>query len=99
MGYKVTPIPLERKSRQESLLPGVKSLTEPHLLVRELRGEKLRCLTYEIKNTTKTSLILSEAEFAKSLSLKVPGIIAILMPTKTLNTGERTQVHVVTRAN
>ncbi|MBS0271672.1 MAG: type-F conjugative transfer system secretin TraK [Proteobacteria bacterium] len=95
LGYKITPIPLERKNRQESLPPGVKPLTEPHSLVRELRGEKLRCLTYEVRNDTKTSLKFSEEEFAKSLSSKIPNIIAILMPTKTLNSGERTHVHVV----
>ena len=99
LGYKVAPIPLETGNKQRSLTPNTKPFIESHSLVRELRGEKLRCLTYEVRNTTKASLTLSEPEFAKSLSLKIPNIIAILMPIKTLNTGERTQVHVVTRAN
>lgn len=93
LGYKLAPIPLKNGNGQDS--PASKALTERHSLVKELKGEKLRCLTYEIKNTAKTSLKLSEGEFAKSLSLKIPNIIAILMPTKTLNSGERTHVHVV----
>jgi hypothetical protein len=94
LGYKLAPIPLKNGNGQDS--PASKPLTEQHSLVRELRGEKLRCLTYEIKNTAKTSLKFSEGEFATSLSLKIPDIIAILMPIKTLNSGERTHVHVVT---
>lgn len=95
LGYKLAPIPLETGSKERSIRPSTQPFIEPHSLVRELRGEKLRCLTYEIRNTTKTSLTLSEEEFAKSLSLKIPDIIAISMPTKTLNSGERTHVHVV----
>lgn len=95
LGYKLAPIPLETGNKEKSLPPNTKPFIEPHSLVRELRGEKLRCLTYEVRNTTKASLTLSEREFAKSLSLKIPNIIAILMPTKTLNSRERTHVHVV----
>lgn len=95
LGYKLSPVPLELTNKQRAIPHDNKLLTETHSLVRELRGEKLRCLTYEVRNTTKTSLNLSEGEFAKSLSLKIPDIIAILMPIKTLNPGERTHVHVV----
>lgn len=95
LGYKLAPIPLETGNKEKSLTPNTKPFIEPHSLVRELRGEILRCLTYEVRNDTKTSLKFSEGEFAKSLSSKIPNIIAILMPTKTLNSGERTHVHVV----
>ena len=68
------------------------------LLLRELRGEKLRGLTYALKNTTNTSLTLSEAEFIKSLDLKRNSIIAILMTKKSLVPGERTSVYVVAKS-
>jgi hypothetical protein len=95
LGYKLAPVPLELTNKQRAIPHDNKLLTETHSLIRELRGEKLRCLTYEVRNTTKISLKFSEGEFAKSLSLKIPDIIAILMPIKTLNPGERIHVHVV----
>jgi len=95
LGYKLAPIPLKTGNKERSLTPNTKPFIESHSLVRELRGGKLRCLTYEVRNTTKTSLKFSEGEFVKRLSLKIPNIIAILMPTKTLNSGERIHVHVV----
>ena len=67
------------------------------LLIRELKGERLRGLTYELKNTINTPLALSEAEFAKSLDLKRNSIIAILITKKTLIPGERTFVYVVAK--
>ncbi len=68
------------------------------LLIRELKGERLRGLTYELKNTSNTPFTLSEAEFAKSLDLKRNSIIAILMTKKTLIPGERTFVYVVAKS-
>jgi hypothetical protein len=68
------------------------------LLMRELRGEKLRGLTYELKNTTATSLILSETEFIKSLDLKRNSIIALLITKKSLVPGERTSIYVVAKS-
>ncbi|MBY0501651.1 MAG: type-F conjugative transfer system secretin TraK [Alphaproteobacteria bacterium] len=68
------------------------------LLMRELRGEKLQGLTYELKNTTETSLILSEAEFIKSLDLERSSIIAILITKKVLVPGERTSAYVVAQS-
>lgn len=68
------------------------------LLMRELRGEKLRGLTYELKNTTNTSFTLSESELVKSLGLKKNSIIAILMTKKTLVPGERTSIYVVAKS-
>jgi len=56
LGYKSVPLDLN-------------TLQEPYLLVKELKGEKLRCLTYEVKNNTSAPLILSEEEFARSKGL------------------------------
>ncbi len=67
------------------------------LLIRELKGERLRGLTYELKNKTNAPLTLSEAEFAKRLDLN-NSIIAILMTKKTLIHGERTFVYVVAKS-
>ena len=69
----------------------------PHspLLTGEIRGEKLRCLTYEVHNKTNEPLTLSEPTFIKTLPLKESEIIAISMPHKTLTPGERRPVYVV----
>lgn len=84
LGYKVAPLDLT-------------TLKGSPLLIRELRGEKLRGLTYEISNLSKISLILSEMAFVKKLHHIKPDIIAILMPKKTLTPGEKTYVHVVAK--
>lgn len=81
LGYKVMPL---------NLL----TLKSPHLLTRELRGERLKGLTYEIRNSSKIPLILSEEAFTTSFPERKFKIIAIFMPTKTLNPGERSLVHV-----
>ncbi len=81
LGYKSMPLDL-------------KTLKGPYLLVREVKGEKLRGLTYEVNNTTKVPMKLAEAEFAKSRD-----IIAVLITQKTLKPGERTHVHVVARSS
>lgn len=52
LGYKSMPLELH-------------TLQEPYLLVKELKGEKLRCLIYEVKNRTEVPLILSENQFLK----------------------------------
>lgn len=70
---------------------------ESYPLVSELKGEKLRCLTYVVRNTTNALIILSEVEFAENLSSRKNDLIAILMPLKVLSSGEKTEVYVVTR--
>ena len=89
LGYKPAPLPL-------STLHG-----GPHLLVQELKGDALRGLTYEIHNNTKELLILSEPEFAGTWAEtggeELNNLIAILMPQKVLNPGERSLVHVVAK--
>lgn len=93
LGYKLAPLPLQ-------------SLQGPYKLIRELKGDTLRCLTYEVSNPLqnvpssdkKHTLRLSEASFAQSLPLK-PDIIAILMPRHILQLGEQTHVYVVVRAH
>jgi type-F conjugative transfer system secretin TraK len=88
-------IPLTYKAMPLSLTTLKAANSETPLLIRELKGEKLRGLTYEVKNTSSLPLILSESAFAESFMQKKVLIIAISMPTKTLNPGERTFVHVV----
>lgn len=80
-GYKVMPL---------NLL----TLKSTHLLTRELKGEKLKGLTYQIHNRSTIPLILAEEAFAESFPEKKHTIIAIFMPTKTLKPGERSFVHV-----
>lgn len=98
LGYKSMPLDLQ-------------TLQGPYLLVKELKGEKLRCLTYEVKNQSSSSLVLSEEEFSKTnawrQSSKYPAYfsgsvssespIAILISKKTLNPGEGANVYVVIR--
>jgi len=85
LGYKAMPLDLN-------------TLKGPHLLTRELQGEKLRCLAYEVKNKTTSPLTLSEPEFIKSLSIKQSEIVAILMPKKTLTPHEKGAIYVVARS-
>ncbi len=89
LGYKPAPLPL-------STLHG-----GPHLLVQELQGDALRGLTYEVHNNTKEPLVLSEPEFAGTWAEtggeELNDLIAILMPQKVLNPGERSLVHVVAK--
>lgn len=93
----------ERIPLRYKLMPrDLKTLKGPHVLLKELRGEKLRCLTYEIKNKTKTLLTLSEPEFAQKYASQLVGLrkenlIALFMPKKTLQPGEGTAVYVVAR--
>lgn len=84
LGYKVAPLDLN-------------TLKSSPLLIREIRGEKLRGLTYEVSNPSKISLILSEEALVKSLHLIKPHIIAVLMTHKTLTPGEKTYVHAVAK--
>lgn len=89
LGYKLMPRDL-------------KTLKGPYMLLKELRGEKLCCLTFDVKNQTKTPLTLSEPEFAETYTSKIMGLqreklIALFMPKKILQPGEGTVVYVVTR--
>lgn len=82
LGYKEVPLKLSTSQGK-------------HNLIREIKGQKLRGLTYRVENNTQEPLILSEPEFAKEF----PNLIALLIPHKTLNSGEGTDVYVVARAN
>lgn len=86
LGYKEMPINLI-------------TLNEPYQRVREIKGQKLRGLTYRIQNNTKEPLVLSEAKLAKELNINTPlnALVALLIPKKTLTPGEGTDVYVVAR--
>lgn len=76
-----------------TLMPlDLKTLQNPHHLIREIRNDNLRGLTYEIKNTGTIPWILSESGFTEKLK---ENVIAILMPKKLLKPGENAHVHVV----
>jgi type-F conjugative transfer system secretin TraK len=82
--YKVAPLDL-------------KTFKGPHLLIREIRGEKLRALTYEVKNLSTLPLILSEDTFTQIPHAKKSDIIAVWIAKKTINPGESTYVHVIAK--
>lgn len=84
LGYKVAPLDL-------------KTFNGPHLLIREIHGEKLRALTYEVKNLSTLPLILSEDTFTQIPHAKKSDIIAVWIAKKTINPGERTYVHVIAK--
>ena len=86
LGYKEMPINLT-------------TLNEPYQRVREIQGEKLRGLTYQIQNKTQKLQVLSESEVVKALPFKGHTIVAILISKKTLNPKEGTDIHVVLRTN
>ena len=88
LGYKVAPLNLKDTSV---------TFKGPHLLIREIRGEKLRALTYEIKNLSKRAFILSEDIFTQIPHAKRSDIIAVWIAKKTINPGERTHVHVIAK--
>lgn len=88
LGYKVAPLDLK---------PFKGPFKGPHLLIREIRGEKLRGLTYEIKNLSKLPLILSEQEFTQNPHAKRRDIIAVWVAKKTINPGESIHVHVIAK--
>lgn len=88
LGYKVAPLDLKDTSV---------TFKSPHLLIREIRGEKLRALTYEVKNLSKRAFILSEDTFTQIPHAKRSDIIAVWMTKKTINPGERTHVHVIAK--
>jgi hypothetical protein len=88
LGYKEMPINLI-------------TLNEPYQRIREIQGQKLRGLTYRIQNNTKEPLVLHEAELANSLNLNTPlnALVALLIPKKTLTSGEGVDLYVVARAH
>jgi type-F conjugative transfer system secretin TraK len=88
LGYKVAPLDLK---------PFKGPFKGPHLLIREIRGEKLRALTYEVKNLSKLPLILSEDNFTQIPHAKKSDIIAVSIGKRIINPGERTYVHVITK--
>lgn len=96
-------IPLRYK-----LMPlDLRTLRGPYLLIREIRGDSLKGphlqgLTYEVKNTSKIPLILSEEAFAINRDVRTSDsitsdVIAVLLTKKRLNPGERTTVHVIAK--
>lgn len=98
LGYKLIPIDWQKSVPPSSQWEASKNITFSPLLIRELKGERLRGLTYDLKNTTDTPLTLSESVFIKSLDLKRSSIIAVLIPKKSLIPGERTSIYVVAKS-
>ncbi|KAB2835075.1 MAG: hypothetical protein F9K49_04290, partial [Caedimonadaceae bacterium] len=90
LGYKLVSV-----DWRETMPLNLLTLASPCLLTRELRGDRLKGLTYEIRNKSKIPFILSEETFAESFPERKFKIIAIFMPIKTLKPGERSFVHVV----
>lgn len=88
-------IPLGYKSVSLTL----PTLKGPYLLVRELKAQTLRGLTYKVANSSNKPLHLSEETFARSIGASLPPIVAILMPHKPLNPKETAYVYVVTAAD
>ncbi len=98
LGYKDTPIHFQALKDR---IPG------PYKLIQELKGEALRCLTFEVTNSflplssegKKQVLKLSEPQFAQFLPLRKHDIIAVMMSKRTLYPGEKTYVYVVARTD
>lgn len=95
----------------KSVPPPLKGSPEPYPLVQEMKGETLRCLTYEVSNPAVPSsqdgteadfshaISLNEELFARSLPISDTDLIAISMKQHTLHPGEKTNVYVVARAH
>lgn len=98
LGYKLIPIDWQKSVPPSSQWAASKNLPFSPLLIRELKGERLRGLIYDLKNTTDALLTLSESAFVKSLDLKQNSIIAILILKKSLIPGERTSIYVVAKS-
>lgn len=79
LGYKQMPLDF-------------KTLRGPHRLIREIKSNTLRGLTYEVKNTSKIPLILSEEVFALS-----SGVLAVYLIKRILNPGERSTAYVIAK--
>jgi len=87
MGYKEIPLDLTTLKREEG----------GALLVREIRSETLRGLTYEIKNTGNLPLILAEPGMGTAYGLSPREIVAVLQSKTVLNPNEGVQIYVVAR--
>ncbi len=68
---------------------------EPCRLIREVKNNKLRGLTYEVKNQATIPWIMAESGFAQKLDADV---VAILMPKKLLQPGESAYVYVAAKS-
>jgi hypothetical protein len=66
---------------------------QTYLLIREIKKNHLRGLTFEVKDTGP----LSESDFAKTCGLPLQDIVAIVMPPLSMTTGGL--AHVVARAH
>lgn len=67
----------------------------PYKLIREVKNNKLRGLTYEVKNWATIPWILAESGVSQKLDAEV---VAILMPKKFLHPGESTYVYVAAQS-
>lgn len=106
-GCKRGQIPQGYKAADLSL----STLQGPYKLLHELKGEKLRCLTFEVQNHAKPlsqdtskkgpsrGMRLSEEGLSLKLPLQRQEIIAMLLPKHQLYPGERTSFYVVARTN
>lgn len=78
---------------------------DPYLLIGEISNKRLRCLTYEVKNSESIPLILGtdvrtqtleESSFAERFTNLT--VLAILMPKKLLKPGESTHVFIAAKS-
>ncbi len=79
LGYTLSPITLT-------------TVKSPYLLVRDIQNDRLRGLTFEMKEKAP----LTEANFAKTCGLPLQDIVAIVMPTIPFRGGH---IYVVARNN
>ncbi len=68
---------------------------EPYKLIYEVKNDKLRGLTYEVKNLATIPWILAESGLAEKLNLEV---VAVLMSKKLLKPGESTHVYIAAKS-
>lgn len=83
VGYN--PIPLDIIPKKSGIQH------KEYKLIREIRGPLLKGLTYEVRNTSQIPLIMAEQSLAE------PDVVAVYMPLRLLNPGEKTHVYVVSK--
>lgn len=81
VGYKLMPLEL-------------KTTNDPHHMVREIRNDHLRVLTFEIINNGQDPINIFEEDFAQDSAT-----IAVLLTSRILKPGEKTYVYVAKKAH
>lgn len=85
-------IPVDYRSMPLDIVPKkVGTQHKEYRLIREIRGPGLKGLTYEVRNTSQIPLIMAEQSFADR------DVIAVYMPLRLLNPGEKTHVYVISK--